>query len=207
MYCVAITFRMTVWVEQWICIKFYVKFNISPHENHLEDSAVFQWWCSEYNANKSVARMLQRWSRICWKWSTFWKACKLSRTPENAERVWAAINKDQQLTVWELEAALRIPNTTVSEILTQDLGLKHGMAKFVLWLLLPEQKEHHAAVANNLIQTATNEPDFLKKVRTGGESRVYSYDPEQRLSHPNGSCLVLHSWRRCSKIAARSRPC
>ena len=48
----------------------------------------------------------------------------------------------------------------------QDLGMKCIVAKFIPWLLLPEQKEHHAAAANDLIQTATNEPDFLKKVIT-----------------------------------------
>ena len=32
-----------------------------------------------------------------------------SRTPENVECVWAAINKDQRLTVQELEADLGIP--------------------------------------------------------------------------------------------------
>ena len=36
----------------------------------------------------------------------------------------------------------------MSEILVQGLGMKHVMAKFVLWLLLPEQKGHRAAVAN-----------------------------------------------------------
>ena len=51
----------------------------------------------------------------------------------------------------------------------QDLGMKRVKAKFVPQLLLPEQKEHHAAVANDLIQTATNEPDFLKKVITRDE--------------------------------------
>ena len=54
------------------------------------------------------------------------------RTPENVECVQAAINKDQQLTVQELEADLGIPKTTVSEILTQDLGMKCVMAKFIL---------------------------------------------------------------------------
>ena len=63
----------------------------------------------------------------------------------------------------ELEVDLGIPNSTVSEILMQDLGMKCVVAKFVLQLLLLEQKEHRAAVANDLIQTATNEPDFLKK--------------------------------------------
>ena len=71
-----------------------------------------------------------------------------SRTPENVECVWAAINKDQWLTVWELDTDWGIPKTTVSEILMQIFGMKH-VAKFVPWLLLPKQKEHHVAVAND----------------------------------------------------------
>ena len=35
----------------------------------------------------------------------------------------------------------------------QNLGIKRVVAKFVLQLLLPEQKEYRAAVANNLIPT------------------------------------------------------
>ena len=38
--------------------------------------------------------------------------------------------------------------------------MKHVVAKFVPWLLLPEQKEHRAAVADNLVPTATNETRF-----------------------------------------------
>ena len=68
----------------------------------------------------------------------------------------------------------------MSQSLTKDLGMKCVVAKFILWLLLPEQKEHRAAVANDLIQTATNEPDFLKKVITGDESWVYGYDLETK---------------------------
>ena len=41
---------------------------------------------------------------------------------------------------------LGISKTTVSEILMQDLGVK-----CVVRLLLPEQKEHHVAVANDFI--------------------------------------------------------
>ena len=69
----------------------------------------------------------------------------------------------------ELEADLGIPYTTVSKILKQDLGMKCVMSKFTPRLLLPEQKEYHAAVANDLIHTAINEPDFLKKVITRDE--------------------------------------
>ena len=55
-----------------------------------------------------------------------------SKTPENVEHVWAAINKDLQLTVQELEADLGILKITMSKTLTQHLGMKNVMAKFVL---------------------------------------------------------------------------
>ena len=70
----------------------------------------------------------------------------ISKTLENIESVQGAINKDWWLTVQELEADMRIRKTTVSEILMKDLGMKRVVAKFVLWLLLPEQKDHCAAV-------------------------------------------------------------
>ena len=59
------------------------------------------------------------------------------------------------------KADLGVPNTTVPEIVMQDLRVKRVVAKFTPRLLLPEQKEHRAAVADDLIQTATSEPDFL----------------------------------------------
>ena len=86
------------------------------------------------------------------------------------------------MTVRELEADLRIPKTTVSEILMQDLGMKRVVAKFIPQLLLPEQKEPGATVANDLIQTTTNEPDILKNIIiiTRGELWVYSYNLEMK---------------------------
>jgi len=84
------------------------------------------------------------------------------------------------MTVRELEEDLGIPRTIVSQILTEDLGNKRVAAKFVLRLLSPEQKEFHAAVAQDLLETANNDPHFLKKVITGDESWVYGYDPETK---------------------------
>lgn len=131
-----------------------------------------------------------------------------SRPPENVEHVQAAINKDQQLTGRELEADLGISKTTVFEILIQDLGMKCVMAKFIPWLLLPEQ-DHRAAVANGLIQTTTNEPDFLKKVIPRDESWVHSYetqfedpgneDPVVPVEVASSPCLKK-VWQSCGKI-------
>ena len=41
--------------------------------------------------------------------------------------------------------------------------MKHAVAKFIPQLLITEQEEHHAAVADDLIQTTTSEPGFLKE--------------------------------------------
>jgi len=54
-----------------------------------------------------------------------------SRTPENDQRVRAAINENRRMTVSELEEALGIPRTIASEILTGDVGKKPVAGKFV----------------------------------------------------------------------------
>ena len=53
------------------------------HGNYLDDWEGFQGRCNECSANKSVAQMLQRWLRICWKWPAFWKACNKQDTWES----------------------------------------------------------------------------------------------------------------------------
>ena len=88
--------------------------------------------------------------------------------------------------------------------------MKWVMAKFVPQILLPEQKEYRVAVANDLIQTTTSEPDFLKKVITGDESWVYSYDLEMNILtrlvyqssqwKSSGSPHPKKVWQSCSRI-------
>ena len=81
--------------------------------------------------------------------------------------------------------------------------MKRVVAKFVAHLLLPEEKEHHAAVANDLIQTTTNEPDFLKKVISRGELWVYGYDLEAKAQSSQwkspDSSLLKKVWQSHSK--------
>ena len=163
-HCVTVAFKVTERVEQQTCIRFCIK---------LEYSSTETIWMiqKDFRDNAMSAAQIKVWHK-CFKdgqKSLERGPCSgrpaTSTTPENVERVQAAINKDQRPTVQELEADLGIPKTTVSDILTKDFGMKCIMAKFVLWLLLPEQKEDEAVVANEpppMIQTATNEPDFLK---------------------------------------------
>ena len=81
--------------------------------------------------------------------------------------------------------------------------MKCVMAKFVPWLLLPEQKEHRATVANDLIQTTTTEPDFLKKVKTRDESWVYGYACDLETKAPLSQQKAPYS--PCPRKAQQSR--
>ena len=89
--------------------------------------------------------------------------------------------------------------------------MKCVVEKFILWLLLPEQKEHCAAVAKDLIQTTTNEPDFLKKVITRDEWWIYGYDPETKAPMSQwkspGSPCPKKAQQSCSKIKAMLTVC
>jgi hypothetical protein len=82
--------------------------------------------------------------------------------------------------VQELEKDPEIPQTVVSEILTEYLGMNHVVAKFVPWLLSQEQKKFCAEVAQDSLETSNNDPHFLKHVITGDELWVCSYDPETK---------------------------
>ena len=107
--------------------------------NYSDNSEAFGGWCNECSTNKSMAKMLQRWSRIYWMWPMFWKACNKKNTWE----CWtlpATINTDQQLTVQEREADWGIPKTTASETLMQDVGMKCIEEKFILQPLLPKRR-------------------------------------------------------------------
>ena len=106
-YCANDTFKMIEQEEQWICIKFCIKLEYSSVESiqiiqkALGDNAMS-------TVQISVAQMLQRWSKICWKWTMIWKACN----KQNTWKCWihmGCIHKDQWPTLWELEADLRIP--------------------------------------------------------------------------------------------------
>jgi hypothetical protein len=61
-----------------------------------------------------------------------------------------------------------------------DLGMNCVVAKFILWLLSKQQKEFRTEIAQDLLETSNNDPDFLKQVITGDESWVYGYNPETR---------------------------
>ena len=63
-YCVAVTFKMTEWVEQWICIKFCVKLEHSSVETIQviqKAAAMGNWWlaASSHNMPTHIPQLVQ----------------------------------------------------------------------------------------------------------------------------------------------------
>ena len=77
--------------------------------------------CSEWSTNKSVAQMLQRWSRICWKWSTFWKACNKQNTWE----CWRCRGCNQQRSATDCENQQLIWDSKNHRVWAFDTGSWH----------------------------------------------------------------------------------
>ena len=178
-YCVAVEFKMTAWVEQQICIEFCIK---------LEHSSTKTIWIIEkaFRDNSMSAAQIQLWHK-CYKDSQESVESNphsgrpaTSRTPENFEHVQAAINKDWQLTVWELEANLGILKITVSEILMQDLVMKYVKAKFVCVSCYQSRRN----ILLQLLMTWFKLLPMNQKVITGDEWWVYSYDLGMKAQSP-----------------------
>ena len=97
-YCVAVSFKMTERVEQWICIKFCVKLEYFSTEtiqtipksfgDDAMGAAQTKVWYKCFNDGRESVESDPHSGRP-----------ETGRTPENVERVWAAINKDRRLTV------------------------------------------------------------------------------------------------------------
>ena len=90
-YCVAITFKMTEWVEQRICITFYIGLNIPPQKlfrwfRRLQLWAPENWQLHHDNEPAHASHFL------CW---VFWQNIKSPRwlSPPTAQ-IWRPVTSD-----------------------------------------------------------------------------------------------------------------
>ena len=163
-YCVAVAFKMTEWVEQWVCIKFCVKLEHSSTETIRMIQKAFE-------DDAMSAAHVKVWHR---RFKDGWDSVKVIHVLEGLQQAehlrllnvyrlqWTKISNSHctnQKLIWRFQ-----------KLLCQDFdaGSWHETCpcKICSATFAIEQKEHCVAVANDLIQTATNEPDFLKETIT-----------------------------------------
>ena len=90
--------------------------------------------------------------------------------PKNVETIQRLVHEDHWRTIEDIAAVVNVSYGTVQIILTFDLNMHRVAAKFVPRLLTPEQKEHRAAICQELRQRALDDPSFMSRVITGDES-------------------------------------
>ena len=104
-----------------------------------------------------------------------------SRNPEMAEKVRALVMGNRRITIREIENELGIAYGSAQAILTEELCMRRVAAKFVPKLLTREQQDLRLDVAQDMLNCANQDPQFMKKIITGDETWVYGYDPEAKV--------------------------
>ncbi|PNF19075.1 hypothetical protein B7P43_G11296, partial [Cryptotermes secundus] len=83
-----------------------------------------------------------------------------SRNENVIEQVRTWVMVDRRITVQELANEIGVRIGSVHSILTEDLGMRVSV-KFVAKLLTMEQKQRHLEIAQDMLDNANSNPNFL----------------------------------------------
>jgi transposase len=97
------------------------------------------------------------------------------------ENVRSLILEDHRLTVREMADEVGISTGSAHSTVTEDLHMCRVLAKSVPKLLSQEQQQLSLEVARDMLECTNGDPEFLKVVITGDETRVYGYDLETKV--------------------------
>ncbi len=103
---------------------------------------------------------------------------KTGRNQENIQKVRAALDQDNRMSLAALSVQCSIPWSTCQKIVKMDLKLTRKAAKFVPHLLTEPQVKERVRISANMLNKLQSEPHFLENIATTDETWVYCYDPE-----------------------------
>ncbi|PNF29274.1 hypothetical protein B7P43_G08953 [Cryptotermes secundus] len=99
-----------------------------------------------------------------------------SRNENVIEQVRTLVMEDRRITVRELANEIGVSIGSVHSILTEDLCMRRVSVKFVPKLLTMEQKQRRLKIAQDMLDNANSNPNFLNTMITGDELWVYGPD-------------------------------
>ena len=152
---------MSVFHEQRICVKFYVKIGksvtvtfemlkIAFGEEAMCRTQTYEWWKC-FTEGRNLVDDDQRSGQP-----------STSKTDDNAAKVREVICSDRHLTVREVAEEKSILKTVCHEIFTENLGMHRILAKFVPHLLTDDQKQNRVDVSQELLNRANGDDNFRK---------------------------------------------
>jgi hypothetical protein len=83
--------------------------------------------------------------------------------------------------VWEIADECNISIGSYHDILATKLEMRFVVSKFVPRLLTQDQRDSHIDVCQELLDRASEDENFLKRIITGDETWVYGYDVEEKM--------------------------
>ncbi|UYV65616.1 hypothetical protein LAZ67_3004868 [Cordylochernes scorpioides] len=87
---------------------------------------------------------------------------------------------NRRITVIEVAEDLNISIGSCHSIFINDLGMRRVAAKFVPKLLNCDQKQHRMNIANEMLDSVSDDPNLLQRLITGDEAWIYGYDVETK---------------------------
>ncbi|GFV58286.1 protein GVQW3 [Trichonephila clavipes] len=103
-----------------------------------------------------------------------------SRNEGKIAQVKSVVRSGRRLTVREIAQECHISVGSCDEILRKNLNIRRVSAKFEPRFLTEDQQFQRLATSSDLLQSASDDPEFMKLITTGDESWVYGYDPETK---------------------------
>ena len=88
---------------------------------------------------------------------------------------------NRRLTVREVAYEVGISIRSCLQIFTENLQMRRVSAKFVLRLLIDDQKGNRVGISQELLASANGNENFRKNIITGDETWVYGYDVETEM--------------------------
>lgn len=166
-------------LKQRVCIEFCFKLQKSATETFemikeaftkdaLKRTTVFDWYSRFKNGRSSMdddpreGRPIQQ------------------RTDENVTLISNLIKENRRISLRDLEEETGISITTIGNVIREDLKLRKTPAKFIPRFLTIDQKQCRLDTCENMLEMATNDPEWKDKIITGDETWVYGYDPETK---------------------------
>ena len=170
---------MTEKIEQRYCIKFCQKLGDNQAEtirkiqlafghDALSPTQIKQWF-KRFKDGRASVESDHRSGRP-----------STSRNNEVMDQVRKKVLEDRRVTIQEIVGEVGISAGSVHTILTEDLNLRRVSAKFVPKLLTEQQKELRKEIAEDMLDCANHDPEFIQTIITGDETWVYGYDPETK---------------------------
>ncbi len=117
------------------------------------------------------------------------------------QQIAASLDEDRRKSIRQLSEEVDLPETSVHQVLHQDLTMSKQSCKFIPHILTAEQQRHRMKLAADNLDLLCTVPHFLEKIITCDETWVSVYEQQSKIE----SCQWLPKGSDCPLKALRCR--